>query len=318
MAKKSVFSVLAIIVLLLACGRTPGDKISQTMIEHLDKLPQDANMVSYINIDQITKSQLYTDLDLGNSTPLNEMDELTSRTGLNIIEDVDKVYMAMLLDKDQEPKHAFFVAEGLFDTEKITSSIVSQDDSGEISTELYKNNTIYYIDYGDLGFCFTDENTLIGGSPESVKKWLDGTLDYFVAPAEPHTLRGLVSDIQYKNCAWIVMNTGKLFDEIWKHGDNPKLQGIQSIKSILAGLDIGGHLSFQGLVTCSDNENAVLFHDSIKGAVAAVKLTDTKDRKFIDLMNKIQISQSQNKIQLSFKYTSEELQKMKEKQGEFM
>ncbi len=312
MLKKFLFIMLSMMPVILACGRKPADKMGPEMRQQLDGLPQDANVVFYLDMEKITNSQIYYTLDLENRIPDEQLDEFKTGTGLDIRKDINQLYWSMLIENDQEPKDIFFIAKGTFDPDKITGYIESQDKTGEITMELYKEDKIWGLDFGEWAFCFKDEQTLIGGSPESVRQWLDGTLDSFQTPADPGTVRKMVSNLDYVNCAWIVVNTAILYDHM-EDSDSPYLQGLQGAQKVMAGLDMTDILRFQGVVQCIDEENATLFHDSIKGGIAAIKLSDTSDRKFIDFMNKIKILQSQNNVQLTFKYTAEEVQKVMEK-----
>ena len=78
-----------------------------------------------------------------------------------------------------------------------------------------------------------------------------------------------------------------------------------------ASIKFDEKLTFHGMSQFSDKEKAQLFHDALKGFIATAKLSMSKDRKAVDVLNKIQTDIKGKEIIIEFEMSKEDIDRLK-------
>ena len=81
-------------------------------------------------------------------------------------------------------------------------------------------------------------------------------------------------------------------------------------------MKVGQDLQFAGEGEFADAENAELFHDAVKGALAAAKLSMSGDREAVDVLNKIEIKIKGSRVVVNSQINKADVDKLVAKRDE--
>ena len=113
-----------------------------------------------------------------------------------------------------------------------------------------------------------------------------------------------MSKVKYHNGIWMTMQTGEVIDELVDdvEDDVPmgNLQALRSVEHVDFSMDLTREIRMTGQGHFTDADKAELFHDAIKGAVAAAKLSASRDRELVDILNKLDIETDANSVRFDF------------------
>jgi hypothetical protein len=309
------FTVLLLVVLLAACVQERPEPLSDQMKHQLTMLPQDVDLLGYINLQQIQQSEVAkVILDSAALCMFHnkEFDEFKSAT-VSISERCQRLYFAVGLNNEVKDEfNGLFVARGNFDPEKIISFIKSKHEGAEVVEETYAQFKLYRPTDEHLVFCFADQHTLIAGNDAAVKTWLDKSVpsaDLKLA----ENWRQAIGTLKYKNGFWLAMTTKNLAELIEQETALPKnFEGIKNIKSASFSMNFSDHLSFDGQGECLDAEKADLFRDALRGVLASAKLSVSSQRDLVDIINEVNVDSKNEKVTVRFKLGTEEIEKLKQ------
>jgi hypothetical protein len=307
---------LALSLLLSACVRERLEPISDQMKQQLALLPQEADVLGYINLEQIQHSSVSRVIMDSARTDLfrnRKFEEFKSVTGFDFQKDARSIYFAFGLSGKGKGMNGIFVVQGNFDPEKIIAFINSKDTKKQVVAEPYNTFKIYRSAERQAVFCFPDPHTLIAGKETSVKTWLDkSTLPPDGKISQEWLPR--IEAVKYKNGLWLVMTTRKFSELMDQEHSLPKnFQGLKNIKNGSFSIDFSDQLSFYGQGECLDPEKATLLSDAVKGLLASAKLAVSDERDMVDIINKVSVQSKGDKVTVQFKMTAEEIEKLVQK-----
>jgi hypothetical protein len=312
------FTVLILMVFLAACIQERPEPLSDQLKHQLAMLPQDADLLGYINLQQIQQSEVAkVIIDSASMCMFHDkkFDEFKAATGFDFRKDASELYFAVALNneaKEEDEFNGLFVARGNFDPEKIISFVKSKHEDEEMLEETYTQFTLYRPTGKPLVFCFADQHTLIAGKAAAVKTWLDKSVQPGDLKLAENWLQSIES-LKYKNGFWLTMTTKNLAGLIDRESALPKnFEGIKNIKSASFSMNFSENLSFDGQGECLDAEKADLFRDALRGLLASAKLSVSSERNLVDIINKVNVDSNNEKITVRFKLSTAEIEKLKQ------
>jgi hypothetical protein len=299
-----VLSVSLCVFLLTSCARETTESMPKEMNGILASLPQDADIVGYLNLDRITDSELaglFTD-----SSRLPDVDkhlsEFHEMTGLDPQKDIHELYIAA--DKfDDDDGFILLLIFGDFDSDKILNFLESQNLGRKLEQVQYRDYVLYRTEGDDAVLCVKDEHTVVAGRENGVKEWLDSA----EKKSREKQLAERVAPIRFKQTGWITVDAQ---DQLTQMMDEEILEKLEGLKTAALSFDVGKQLRLTGTCLCTETEKAELFCDTMKGALAAAKLHVSDNRKLVDILNKIHIIQRRETIHVDFKMTRPELEQL--------
>ncbi len=313
--KRKIYFVLMLMFILISCQKIQQQPLSKEMMHQIALLPQEAEMFGYMNFGQIRNSDIYQLIEdsTGEKVTLNkEYQEFVKLTGLDLKEDIDELYIAVKSCGDKKSTGALLVALGDYDPPRIMEYISSKDEQKEMVPFKYLDFDLYRIDEEDQDMCFgfVGNRLLVGGAEDQVRAWLDR---YQLPAADIRmdvSLKQRIESLKYHQSAWFVMDAGTLMDKIEMGDAVRKMDGFRSMKTLQMSFRLSDDVDFDGELLCTDAEKAGLFKDAIKGAIAAAKLSASGDRRAVDVLNKIDIDQHQERIGIQFRMTKADVGKI--------
>jgi len=205
------------------------------------------------------------------------------------------------------------VIKGDFDPAKIMNYISGKEEYSEIIQENYQGQPFYRLDKEQLAFTFLETSRLIIGKDEMVRTWLyeNSAGKKTSLPAE---LEKQVRALKYKSGAWFTLDA-KMFSEAFseeldRHTDGRGLPALEALLDFNFSMKADKKLWFSGIGNFSNNDQAKLFQDALKGLLAAAKLSVSEDREAVDVLNKIEIRVKGKSVLLDFKLDKEDIERL--------
>lgn len=291
--------------------------ISKDMSQQLALLPDDANMVGYMNFNKIKDSeffQMFMDSTKGHPFKDQEYLDFVAESGLDLQKDIHEIYLAARMDTDDPVRNGLIIVKGNFDPQKIMDYVRKKSETKEYAEESYQDWKLYTMDMEKKAFCFADNSTFVAGEMMSVKDWLNRSTKKASQLSE--TMLDRIANLRYKNSAWFTMDADPIIKNL-RQEQMQKMNGIESLKNISASMDLTEEFKFYGESQFTSREKAELFRDAIKGLIATGKLSMSEDREVIDILNSIDVDAENDRVEIDFKFTKEEIQKLMERKDSF-
>jgi hypothetical protein len=243
----------------------------------------------------------------------DEYEEFIEATGLDIRKDIDEVYFSFRHGEEGDDPDMFTMVKGNYQPDRIMDYIM-EESNPDITEENFRDRTIYIMRKERFAICFVDGERLIAGPRSLLKDWLT-TYDENPQAALSDQRHEKIQQLKYKSQAWMVVDTRSLMDEMldeWADRNN-RFQGIKSLQHVNFSMKFDDNMKFYGIGQFDDAENAELFRDAVKGAIATAKLSMSEDRKAIDVLNKINISLNGKEMSVRFKMSKEDIERLRQK-----
>lgn len=316
MLKRAIYimTVLLLAMLLWQCGRGP-ESMSSDMSRRLAMMPA-SDGLAYVNLAQIRASdfyQLFLDSLNGKMRSDGKMKEFIEATGVDPRKDVQEIYAAVDPAGGHGDERFLAVLIGRYNPEKLIRYVEENDPHRKLERTDYNGIALFSDAHGNgPTFAFVDNSQAVVGSGEWVKSWLD---QHASGKGANNANQDLVRHIQYKNGAWMVLNAGEMVDELFMNGmgrspEMRRFKALEAIEKVSVSFSFADRIRMDGSGQFSDAANAELFHDAIKGVLAAAKLTVSSDRDAVDVINKIDISTDKNQVRIKTEMTRQDLEKM--------
>jgi len=320
--------LIAIIVLVLAefwqCSRKPSEPLSAEMEQELALLPSAAAGLGYLNIKSIKESPFFSMVKQNleeNPFYSDDYEEFMEATGLDIRRDIDEIYLSVNPGSESDENGLFVLVKGTYQSEKIMDYIMKscEDEGKELVSENYAEQTIYNLPEEDFSICFTDKNRLLFGNKIQIKTWLDKFSER-TPPSLEIALQERIRSVRYKNEGWLNIDPREMLaemrEEIGHHNWEDRFDALESLQNMNASVKFDDKMKFHGIGQFSDPEKAQLFHDALKGLIATAKLSVSKDRKAVDVLNKIQTHSKGKEIRIEFEMSKEDIDKLRREKEE--
>jgi hypothetical protein len=325
--RQKLFYMLLIILMLTVffqCSRDHSETLSSEMAKELALLPSSAAGLGYLNIKAAKESPFYSMVRRNleeNPFYSDDYQEFMEATGMDIREDIDELYFSINPEMEEEETELFLLIKGSYQPDKIVDYILKTAaiEDEEIVTEKYTQHTIYTLPDEDFSICFADDNRLIFGTSNQIKTWLDKFIKSTDTELET-AVRERIRAIRHKNGGWLSVDTREIFpqimEEIEHHARDGRFEALESLQNMNASVQFKEKMKFHGIGQFNDPEKAQLFHDALKGLIAGAKLSVSKDRKAVDVLNKIQTENKGKKIIVEFEMSKDDIEKLKQEREE--
>jgi hypothetical protein len=305
------------------CETNEVGQVPKTIRGDLALLPDSSIGVGYINLKSLRESPFYSDFEESLfDRPFKdpEYQEFQGATDFDVRTDLDEIYFSLnTKDNIHGDPQMLVSARGRFNEDKIIDFVNVQSENHEVGSMEYGDYTLYIPKEKKLIFCFPDQQRLVFGSEDLVKNWLDR----YSSTSDENLNKNLsrqLDMLEYKNGAWFILDTEpimeRITEKISQHPEGRRFQGITALQHLNFSADFDDNLKFSSVGRFSDQEKAQLFHDAVKGAIATAKLTMSADRQAVDVLNKIKVSNDNDKIRIRFELTPEDIKKIQEKKKE--
>ncbi len=295
---------------LFGCKQEAKQVLSEKTIQQLKRLPADAPVYGYANLQRLRQADLSKTLidsiqkRLAHSAA---MSRFRAQTGLNPQEDVQEVFFAGVLPDGREEPKGLLVALGKFKSDKIMAFIESKDKEKKLTEEIFLKHTLLVSEEKSFALCIVDSTTLLVGQVQQVKGWLTHKDNRQVSTQT--ALLKKVEKIKYPQGMWICMNMDPVKEKL-RQKDLKKLNILKKLNDFTLSVDVTNQIRFFATGTFSDTEQAGLFRDAIKGVIAAGKLSVSDKRDLIDILNSIEVDTDGNQISVDFRLTKKDFQKL--------
>lgn len=310
----SLMLIIALVALMFACQQDQKEPFRSEMLSQIARLPQDANFLGYFNYQQIRETPfIQLLLDSTEHAPFIDRtyQDFLDLTDFDFQKDIKDVYFAGTISGSEDEFDGLIVAFGKYNPEKIMNYVLENDKKQELTQELYAGKPLYHFKKSNPKehkiFCFVDEKTFIGGGEVPVKAWLDKLGKEISANRE---LVSRLEKLPYKNHAWFTGSLETALKKLDQEKNFHPMQGMQHLRNIDVSFKFSQELLCASSLEASNPEKASLFRDTIKGAISTAKLSVSEDRGTVDVLNKIEVKQQKNKINVTFRLTKEDVKKL--------
>jgi hypothetical protein len=320
MIKNSKFLLIilfAFCFLFIYCSREHFSHISLSIKTNVSLLPQDALGIGYANLTSIKKSPFFEELFKSwekDSFYSEELEQIFNETGFDIRNDVEEVFFSISKKNigSKRTTKGILIATGNFNRNKIVDYLENHKNQG-IESVSYKEFYLFRLVEENMVFCFPNSNKIIAGQEDAVKISLDNIEKS--TKISPEVLLK-IKDLKYKQAAWLIIDAQPVIKELSTEYHNDvdlgQIRGLKSIENMNFSANIENKIYFNGKGNFLNKEDTQLFFDTFKGLIAAAKLSLNKDRRTVDVLNKIKVKNKGNKIELDFTFTKDDIEKLKE------
>jgi len=301
--------VFSMLLVFSACRKESGHTLSPGIQRQVALLPADADVLGFLDIQAVQNSPFFDFITDSLQAELNEDEDfktLTDELGLDPQKDIQRMYLAARF-KNEDNLNILLVIEGNFQPDKILAKIEKEADSDSFKKTAYDKYKIYLFPE-DKAFAFTDNRHIIAGTVQWVKLYLKNVSGS--APALNPEIKKRLKKLPYINQAWLLAEIGQWTKKIKQDDTHPRLKGLSSLKQFDFAMELNGELRFFSQGIFDDEEKCQLFHDALKGLIAAGKLAVSDDRSVVDILNKITIRNRGKDLDINFEISRDDLQKL--------
>ncbi|MEL6820155.1 MAG: hypothetical protein AAFP70_00240 [Calditrichota bacterium] len=300
------------------CSDRGSSAMSSDVAAELANLPSDVRGVAYMNMDKLRSSPMFSSIKDSMEKRLDDASdyqEMFEETGLDVRADVNELLVAFTNPDGDIEKSGLVIAKGSYDPERIMNFVKKKDTENRLGSESYKEHTLYIPTNDDNRFCFADRHRIVAGDKELVKAWLDNFSDESTT-FKNTALNSAIADLRFKDTFWAVLDAASMMDEMMAQMSDEamdRMPAIKSIQEVHMSMDVSKNLKVDGRGHFDNSDNALLFHDALKGMMAMVKLSMGSDRDAMDVINKIDVQQNESDVKFFMEMTRADLDKLMEK-----
>ncbi len=317
--KKFVFLFVIIVLVItvnMNCEREKAEPLSNTMAREIAMLPGEAPGMGYLNIREMKESPFFSifedkmDQDAFYS---EEYREFMDATGLDIRKDIHEIYFCFF---PGESPQFLAVVLGDFRPEAIMDYVRKEMKDEEMTEESYGAYTLYGTGQQEVTVSFAGTRRLIAGNADMVKQWIDNFTSEKQEKMTTETLERLRT-IKFKSHAWMSLQTAdmmdRIIDDMQRHTEGSRFQGLRSLQQVNFSMKLNQKLNFAGVTVFASAENASLFKEALEGWIATAKLAVSNERKAVDVLNKIDVSNWGQEVLIRFEMTPEDIRTLRSK-----
>ncbi len=303
--------IITSVLIVFSCGKKAVPPVPESMQQQISLMPQNSDMIGYLNVKEISKSEIYK--ALVDSMKFNPLDPQTYIKQMNLnLENatvkINEVYVAYH-DQGKEKMAPFIVAHGKSNLADYLGAVKIKTRDFQIGEDKnFAEGKLYVITTDDtLGIGFQDSSVMVMGNLNEVKSWFHKTNE---KPRPNPDLIGRLGALQNAKTGWFLVDAATLLENLDMARALKNVEGIQQIKTADLSFHMGKELFVNSIITSASAENAELIKDALKGALASAKLSKTSDRELTDVINKINVKQTENKVEITTKLFLQEIKKL--------
>lgn len=316
----NILTVFLLTILVVSCVKERLEPLPEEMTKQIALLPQDADVIGYVNYQQIRESSFFNMLlDSAKKHPFHihndEYQEFIEATGFDFKNDIHELYIAAKVDGQKDSKKGLIIAIGNYDSKKIMDYISQKDDKNKLAKEKFLDFELYRIKNEDKFFCFADEKTFVGGKEEFVKSWLENSRKSSMESVIDPALLSRIKKLKYKKDVWFTMDLKHLLENIEENKAARKFKGIKNLQTVNFSFKAANDLNFFSESEFSDPEKADLFKDAVKGFISAIKFSLSDDREAVDILSKVDVETKTNTLLINFQMTKADIEKLIKKKS---
>ena len=318
----NILTVFLLTILVVSCVKERLEPLPEEMTKQIALLPQDADVIGYVNYQQIRESSFFNMLlDSAKKHPFHihndEYQEFIEATGFDFKNDIHELYIAAKVDGQKDAKKGLIIAAGNYDSKKIMDYILQKGEKNKLAKEKFLDFELYRIkdEDEDKVFCFADEKTLVGGIEEFVKSWLENSRKSSMESVIDPALLSRIKRLKYKEDVWFTMDLKHLLENIEENKAAKKFKGIKNLQTVNFSFKAADDLNFFSESEFSDPEKADLFKDAVKGFISAVKFSLSDDRETVDILSKVDVETKTNTLLINFQMTKADIEKLMEQKS---
>ncbi|MBD3384029.1 hypothetical protein GF407_03800 [candidate division KSB1 bacterium] len=297
--------------IVFSCGKKTAPPVSESMQKQISLLPQNADMVGYINVKEISNSDIYK--SFVDSMKINPLDPQTYLKQINLnLENarvkIEEVYIAYH-DQEKEKMAPFIVAHGKTNLADYLGALKIKTRDFQIGEDKdFAEGKLYVINADDtLGVGFQDSSVMVMGNLKEVKSWFQKGKKN---PKPDPDLTARLGALQNAKTGWFLVEAATLLENLDMVRALQNVEGARQIKTADLAFTMDKALRMNSIITSIDAENAEMIKDAIKGALASVKLSRRSDRELTDVVNKINVEQKDTTIEITAQLSLNEIQKL--------
>jgi hypothetical protein len=304
--------IITSLLIVFSCGKKAEPPVSRSMQQQISLMPQDAELLGYMNVKDLRNSDVYK--TLVDSMKMNPLDPKTYLKQMNLnLEnakvDIEDIFIAYQGEASGSMA-PFIVVHGDMNLAQYLGAIKIKTKDFEISEDNeFNHGKLFVITARDtFGVGFQDSSVMVLGNLDKVKSWFKKTGRNALKADNEYMAR--LSNLKHTETGWFLVDAASLFKNLNIIQNLQNVEGVQQIKTADISFVMGKELFMNSIITSIDAENAELVKDTLKGALASAKLSKTSDRELTDVINKINVKQIENKVEITTKLSLKEIQKL--------
>lgn len=283
-------------------GGLPAEAITQVGRDELRYVPADANIVAYVNVQDLRLS------DFGQRLNAVEMDlgglrQFQEQTGIDIKADIDQIVACLIPTSENTKPSGLVVLEGRFDTVRLEE--LTRENGGTIEDYLGTRLLKMETGFDEVTMAFMEPGVIAFGSDATVRRVLDlpsagGDV------TSNRRLMVLMSHIEGDSNAWAI---GQLDDQTaltWLP-DEIGSQVLRLTSFAISGLVNGG---VKGSIRADarDEEAGQNLHNALQGFLALARMQSVFRPELHGVLDSFRASIDRSTVTLTFAVPAEILE----------
>lgn len=275
-------------------GGLPAEAIAQIGRGELRYVPADANIVAYVNVQDVMLSEFGQRLHAV-ETDLGGLRQLQEQTGIDIEADIDQIVACLIPTSENTKPNALVVLEGRFDTVRLEE--LTRGNGGTIENYLGTRLLKMETGFDEVTMAFMEPGVIALGSDATVRRVLDlpsagGDV------TSNRRLMALMSHIEGDSNAWAI---GQLDDQTaltWLP-DEVGSQVSRLTAFAVSGLVNGG---VKGSIRADarDEEAGQNLHNVLQGFLALARMQSGSRPELHGMLDSFRVSIARSTVTLTF------------------
>ena len=151
-----------------------------------------------------------------------------------------------------------------------------------------------------------------------IKDWISKKQNAGEAPELDKKLVNALDTLPYKQAFWLLVHTptaAKVFD----HMPVPPVKELaEKIESAFFSWKMDSHIRANSTLIATSEDNAGLMQDAVKGFIATAKLSVNKDRRLVDILNKIDVSVEEKSTRIDLSFSQQDAKQLMQAKPDLM
>ncbi len=320
--KKTTAISLALLLILfsfISCGKkaTTPKAGSATPDDMLTLLPMNAKGVFFVNVNQAMSIEA-VDKTIRESKDHNKLQEFVMMTGVDPQKDIFYAAVAMTGDLGKKEEKGVAIINLKYDKEKIVTLMkekVAEEEDVELTESDYSGMTIYQASGGkdeDVAFAFLDDSNIVAGNDAEVKTVIDISQKKADNVYKNQALSELLAKTNKDSLFWgaILIPSDAVGQAT---AENPMLSNLKDLKAATMSFDYKNMSMIAEIKLMSTNaEKNEQIAKMLDGLKAMGGMMAAQKPEIGELLNKIEITSTEEHVKVYASLPQELLEKLKE------